>query len=186
MKTVAIYLGSATGNDPVFAETAYRLGALLASEGISIVYGGSGIGTMGALADGALSKGGDIVGIFPEGFKGKRLLYKRGVRIDRLDLTRLHIVKDFAERKKVMEESSDCAIALPGGYGTMDELFEYAVGNEIGRHTKPVFVLNVNGFYDGMKDMVGKMCKSGFLPENEPIIQFCDTVGELWDKIRIL
>lgn len=185
MKSAAIYLGSAKGNTSVYMETAFRLGKELASHGIKVIYGGSGVGTMGALADGVLAAGGDIVGIFPEGFKGKKARWANGERIDRIDLTDLVLVKDFAERKKVMERESDCAVALPGGYGTMDELFEYAVGNEIGRHDKKCFVLNINGFYDGMKAMVEKMLSEGFLPDRSAL-QFVDSIEELIEKIESL
>ena len=185
MKSVAIYLGSAKGNAPVYMETAYRLGMELAKRKIKVVYGGSGVGTMGALADGVLAGGGEIVGIFPEGFKGKKARWANGERIDRLDLTDLVLVRDFAERKKVMERSSDCAVALPGGYGTMDELFEYAVGNEIGRHDKKCFVLNTGGFYDGMKVMVEKMTSEGFLPGHSSIL-FVDTIEELISNLVAL
>lgn len=185
MKSAAVYLGSAKGGSAVYMETAYNLGKELAAHGIKVIYGGSGVGTMGALADGVIAEGGDIIGIFPEGFKGKKARWASGERIDRIDLTDLVLVKDFAERKKVMERDSDCAVALPGGYGTMDELFEYAVGNEIGRHDKKCFVLNVGGFYDGMKAMVEKMAGEGFIPDRSSL-QFVDTVDELISKIEAL
>ena len=158
-------------------ETAFEFGRQMALHGVKVIYGGSGMGTMGALANGVLAENGSIVGVFPKGFMGKKENYEKGIRIDRLDLTDLILVKDMAERKATMEFLSDCAIALPGGYGTLDELFEYAVGNEVGRHSKPTYVLNVGGFYDGMRQMIDRMLEQRFVPSDEAII-FVDSVEE--------
>lgn len=182
MKSVAVYLGSALGNDRVFSEAVGEFGRRMAENGIRIVYGGAKVGLMGVLADSALEAGGEVVGVFPKGFAGKREVAARGIDILHPGLTEMRWVKDFAERKQVMEDLSDCAVALPGGAGTMDELFCYAVGNEIARHDKIVYVLNVNGYYDGLEMQIRKMNDSGLLAGASSMVVFCNSVDELLEK----
>lgn len=134
---------------------------------------------MGVLADSVLEAGGEITGVFPTGFGGKREVQAMNVEIEQDGLSRMVHVKDFAERKAVMEELSDCAVILPGGYGSMDELFCYAVGNEIGLHDKTAFVLNFEGYYDGLETQVASMKSNGFLAADASMIQFCHSLDEL-------
>lgn len=178
-KSIAVYLGSAKGNDPKFMKFAYDFGARMAREGIRVVYGGACVGTMDALADGVLEAGGQIVGVFPRGFGGKKEVQRTGRRVDREGLSEMVFVKDFAERKETMEELSDCAVALPGGIGTMDELFCFALGAEICLHEKPAYALNLDGFYDGLKMMVEQMEATGFVPPRDRLITVVDTVDDL-------
>lgn len=180
IKRAAIYLGSATGRSQIFSDTAFAVGAELARRGITIVYGGACVGTMNSLADGALSEKGEIIGVFPRGFKGKKSYQEEKVEVCHHGLTRLIEVEDMSERKKVMEQMSDCCIALPGSYGTLDELFEYIVNHQLGFHDKPVYILNLEGFYNPLMDMIKKMKETEFLKGyDQSFIYFCSTVEEL-------
>lgn len=183
VSSIAVYLGSGEGNDPEYMRTAHDFGAEMARRGIKVVYGGANVGCMRALADGVLSEGGEIVGVFPEGFAGKKEVAALGIDIVRRDLTGLVWVRDFAERKRTMEELSDCAVALPGGYGTMDELFNYALGAEIGKHAKRAYALNVNGYYDGLRDLLAHMRETSFVHEEFPAVTVCASVEDFVDKI---
>lgn len=183
ISSIAVYLGSAEGDDPKYMTTAREFGAEMARRGIRVVYGGADVGCMRALADGVLGEGGEIVGVFPEGFAGKKEVAERGIDIVRKDLTRMIWVKSFAERKQVMEDLCDCAVALPGGYGTMDELFTFALSVEIGRHAKPAFAISVDGYYDGLRDMLERMRGTSFLHEEFPAVSVCGSVEDFVDKI---
>lgn len=184
IKTATVYLGSSTGNQPFFAEAAFSLGKELALRGIEIIYGGACVGTMQSLADGALSAGGKVTGVYPAGFKGKKENSSRGIEVQRRDLTRIIEVADLRERKKVMEEMGECCIALPGSYGTMDELFEYAVNKQLDFLPKPIYILNLNGYYDPLIQMIRNMCRYGFIKEyDEFLIIFCNSVEELVQKV---
>lgn len=184
VKAIAVYLGSAGGNDPKFKELAREFGRRMAREGIGIIYGGASVGTMGALADGALEAGGSITGVFPKGFLGKREVKESGTQVFREGLSNVELVKDFSERKMRLEELSDCAVVLPGGLGTMDEMFCYAVGNEIGLHDKQVYVLNADGYYDCLKALLDSMKKSGFLGREYDIFHFVNTIDDLLETFR--
>jgi len=183
MKSVAIYLGSAIGADQKYADFAYEVGRLLALRGIEVVYGGANVGTMGCLARGVLENGGRLVGVFPKGFGGKREVQKKNIEILQDGMTETIIVKDFSERKAVMESRADCAVALPGGIGTMDELFCFCVDNEIALHDKPAYILNFDGFYDGLKLQLETMERLNFLPSGERILQVCDTLEDFLSQL---
>lgn len=178
---VAVYLGSHEGRRPVYCETAFELGKKLAEKGIGIIYGGARVGTMGALAKGALSCGGECIGVYPEGFKGRPVVAAKRIEVRQEGLTELIYVKDFAERKQLMEDMSDCCVALPGSWGTMDELFAYTTSTQLGFNGgKRLFVLNVDGYYDDLRRLFQKMYDEGFVDgENQKLIRFCDTVDEL-------
>lgn len=178
---IAVYLGSHDGHDPIFCENAFELGRRLAQQGIGIVYGGANVGTMGALARGAASEGGECIGVFPEGFKGRPDVAATGRNIRQNGLTDFVIVKNFAERKQMMEDLSDCCVALPGSWGTMDELFTYATSTQLNFNGgKRLFVLNTEGFYDGLKALIANMFSKGFIDDSAVgLITFCDTIDEL-------
>lgn len=185
-KAVAVYLGSSEGNSPIFKQTVQSFGRSMAEAGIEVVYGGAAVGTMGILADSVLEAGGRITGVFPTGFGGKREVQAMNVEILKEGLTQTVFVRDFAERKDTMEKLSDCAVVLPGSYGTMDELFTFAVGNEIGLHDKVCYVLNVFGYYDGLEQQVATTKRNGFLNESADMVQFCHSIDELVSKIKQL
>lgn len=181
---VAVYLGSAEHCRPIFLQTAYELGRRLAEAGHTLVYGGANVGTMKELTEGALVAGGHVIGVFPEGFRGTREVRASGIDVVRRDLTEMHFTADFAGRKKLMEEISDCCVALPGSYGTLDELFTFACDRCIDVHSKQCYVLNIEGFYDPLKAMIQSISDNGFLkPSATGILTFCDTIDELIEKL---
>lgn len=178
-------MGSCSGNKPYFTEAAFSLGRALALRGVEIIYGGACVGTMKALSDGALSEGGSVTGVFPRGFKGKKENSSRGIEVENKNLTRVVEVADLQERKKVMEEMGDCCIVLPGSFGTFDELFEYAVNSQLGFLPKPIYILNLYGYYDPLEKMLQNMCEFGFMQGYDlSLITFCSSEEELLEKMR--
>lgn len=155
MKRITVFCGSSLGTDDIFEEQAYKLGATLAQKGIGLVYGGGHVGLMGAVANGAVDNKGITIGVIPEFLKAKELAHT--------NLTELIVVDTMHERKSKMNELSDGVIALPGGYGTLEELFEMLTWAQLDIHQKPIGILNTNGFYDDLLDMIGKMVEKGFL-----------------------
>ena len=152
---LCVFLGSSTGRSPVYAETARQFGGLLARRGIGLVYGGGSVGLMGLVADGACAAGGEVIGVIPEALRAREL--------DHQGLTELHVVQTMHERKALMAELSDGFVALPGGIGTFEELFEVWTWAQLGYHAKPCGLLNVNGFYDRMSDFIDHVVVEGFL-----------------------
>ena len=140
MKRICVYCGSSPGADPIHREAAENLGALLAARGIGLVYGGGNVGLMGSIADAALRAGGEVIGVIPTALMDKELGHT--------GVTKLHVVTSMHERKQLMADLSDGFIALPGGIGTLEELFETFTWLQLGFHDKPVALLNVAGFYD--------------------------------------
>ncbi|MEO0504693.1 MAG: TIGR00730 family Rossman fold protein [Bacteroidota bacterium] len=157
MKRIAVFCGSSSGTDTVFEKEAQILGQTLAKENIDLVYGGANVGLMGALANATLSGGGNVIGVIPTFLKSKEIAH--------LGLTELHIVASMHERKTKMNDLCDGAIALPGGFGTLEELFEMLTWGQLGLHQKPVGLLNVNGFYDELIQLMDTMVEKGFLKE---------------------
>lgn len=155
MKSVCVYCGSNSGRNPAFVETARNVGAALAGRGIEIVYGGGRVGLMGELADAALAAGGRVQGIIPEFLALKEIAH--------LELTDLHVVRSMHARKALMVKLSEAFIALPGGIGTMEELFEVWTWAQLGHHTHPVGLLNVEGYYDDLVAFLDRMNDEGFL-----------------------
>lgn len=184
VKNVAVYLGSAAASEK-YRRFAFDFGRRLAENGLRVIYGGADVGTMAALADGVLFAGGHLTGVFPVGFGGKREVAAQNIEILRKDLSELIEVKDFAERKETMCALSDCCVAIPGSYGTMDELFCYAVENEIGLHDKISYVLNVDGYYDGLEMQVERMKKDAFISKDAGMICFVHSVDEFFEKISL-
>ena len=155
MKSIVVFCGSSGGSDPVYAAAAAALGTGLAREGIRLVYGGAQVGLMGVLADAVLQGGGKVTGIIPA-FLGEKEIAHKG-------LTELLMVQSMHERKYRMQELADGIIALPGGYGTLDELFEMLTWAQLGLHRKPIGLLNTAGFYDPLLSMIDHMRAQGFL-----------------------
>ncbi|HWK35073.1 TIGR00730 family Rossman fold protein [Sphingomonas sp.] len=155
MKRLAIYCGSATPADPVYVESARTVGRTLAERGIGVVYGGGRLGLMGAVADGALAAGGEVIGVIPQALVDAEVAHR--------GLTELHIVGTMHERKQAFTDLSDGFVTLPGGTGTMDELWEAMSWAQIGYHANPVGLLNVAGYYDGLITFVETMGDVGFL-----------------------
>jgi uncharacterized protein (TIGR00730 family) len=154
---IAVYLGSSLGTRPEFAAAAAQTGQLFARAGFGIVYGGSGIGLMGVLADAALAGGGEVIGVVPDGLFGPEVAHR--------GLTRLEIVATMHERKARMAELADAFVALPGGLGTLDELLEMLTWQQLGLHGKPIALLNVEGFWDGFIAFVDGLVGNGLVPQ---------------------
>lgn len=155
MKTITVFCGSSAGSDGTLMEQATLLGQTLAKQKIQLVYGGSNVGLMTAVADGALSAGGIVIGVLPDFLKAKEVAH--------LGLTELIVVESMHERKMKMNELCDGVIALPGGFGTLEELFEMLTWAQLGLHKKPIAILNTNGFYDALIMLLNNMVDNGFL-----------------------
>lgn len=163
MKRLAVYCGSATPSDPIYIESARAVGSGLARRGIGVVYGGGRLGLMGAIADSALAAGGEVIGIIPQALVDAEVAH--------LGLTELHVCRTMHERKQAFTDLSDGFVTLPGGTGTMDELWEALSWAQLGYHAKPVGVLNVAGFYDGLVAFAAKMGEVGFIrPQHQGLM----------------
>lgn len=177
VKNVCVYCGSSTGTDPAFAETARKLGILLAAEGIRLVYGGAAVGLMGILADAVLEAGGEVVGVIP------RNVFRR--EIPHRGLTEMVEVTSMHERKQRMAELADAFVALPGGLGTLEELAEMATWAQIGLHHKPIATLDVNGYWSAFYEFLGTAVDGGLMkPENLGLIVNVPGVDELLPALR--
>jgi uncharacterized protein (TIGR00730 family) len=155
LRRVAIYCGASPGNDPIFAEAAVALVREMAARGIDLVYGGGKLGLMGLVADTMLEAGGKVFGVIPAALVDKEVAH--------LGLTELHQVDGMHERKAKMTELTDAFVCLPGGIGTLDELFEAWTWNALGYHAKPFCLLNVAGFWNGLDAFMDHVAASGFL-----------------------
>ncbi len=177
MKSLAVFCGSKNGNNPLFVIHAKQLGNLLALHEYSIVYGGGGKGLMGTVADAALQAGGTVIGIIPEKLRSWEHQHN--------GLTELHVVADMHVRKKMMYELCDAAIILPGGFGTMDEMFEMLTWNQLAIHDKPIFILNSGGYYSDLFQMMQVMHREGFLYDKlEERIRIFDLPQALVDYLK--
>ncbi|HUR44703.1 MAG TPA: TIGR00730 family Rossman fold protein [Candidatus Saccharimonadales bacterium] len=174
---ICVFCGANPGAHPVFAETAAQVGATLARQSVALVYGGGRTGLMGAVADAALREGGEVIGVIPQALEKKELAH--------LGLTRLHVVSSMHERKSLMAELSDGFIAMPGGIGTMEELFEIWTWGQLGLHTKPCGLLNVNGYFQALLSYLDEMVAQRFLrPEHREMLMAGDNVDDLLELFR--
>jgi hypothetical protein len=155
IRRVCVYCGSSPGNDPDFVAAATRLGAILADNGVGIVYGGGTVGLMGALATAALSRGGDIVGVIPGFLHTRERMLKNA--------SELVVTDDMHERKRIMFERSDAFVALPGGIGTLEELVEQLTWAQLGRHRKPILIANIKGFWNPLLGVFDHMDETGYI-----------------------
>ena len=174
---ICVYTGSRHGSRPEYEASARAFGALLAREGIGLVYGGGRLGLMGVVADAALAAGGEVVGIIPQ-----KLV---DLEVAHTGLTELHIVHSMHERKALMADLADGFVALPGGIGTLEELFEVWAWLHLGYHDKPCGLLNVAGFYDSLIVFLDSIVTEGFLRADTRAMLFADDDGErLLDALR--
>ena len=172
MKSVAVYCGSSAGVNGVYREQTRLLGQLLAHKNIEVVYGGGQVGLMGVLADAVLEAGGSITGIIPDFLDVKEVAHP--------GLSRMIRVTNMHERKALIADMSEGAIALPGGFGTLDELFEMLTWGQLGLHRKPVGILNTNGYYTHILEAIGTMVSEGFLKQvNGNMVLASDNFEEL-------
>jgi uncharacterized protein (TIGR00730 family) len=170
MKRLCVFCGSSPGSRAEYAETAHSFGRLIAAHGLGLVYGGGSVGLMGALADGAISAGGEVIGVIPQTLWDRELGHK--------GLTRLHIVESMHQRKALMAELSDCFVALPGGIGTFEELFEVWTWAQLGVHRKPCGVLDVAGFYAQLLGFIEHCVTERFIRPQHRAMLLVDTDPE--------
>ena len=176
MNRLAVYCGSATPEDPRYVALAREVGATLAARGVGVVYGGGKLGLMGAIADGALAAGGEVIGVIPEAMVK--------AEVANLACTELHVVQTMHERKAAFTDLSDGFLTLPGGVGTMDELWEAVSWAQLGYHEKPVGLLNAFGFYDGLIEFNAHMVAVGFVrPVHQGIIIAESELGALLQRM---
>jgi uncharacterized protein (TIGR00730 family) len=163
MRRVCVYCGSSPGRDPVYREAAVALVHTLAERGLGVVYGGARVGLMGVVADEALAAGAEVIGVIPQALVEREIAHT--------GLSDLRVVGSMHERKAQMAELADAFVALPGGLGTLEELFEVATWSQLGLHVKPCGLLNVRGYYDGLAGMLDHAVSERFLrPENRAIV----------------
>lgn len=155
MKRICVYCGSSPGVRPVYRAAAERLGRTLAARGLGLVYGGGRVGLMGAVADAVLAAGGEAIGVIPEALQAWEVGHQ--------GLTALHVVASMHERKAMMADLADGFIALPGGIGTLEELFEIWTWGQLGYHRKPLALLDVDGYFSRLEAFIGHMVAEGFL-----------------------
>jgi uncharacterized protein (TIGR00730 family) len=176
MKRLCVFCGSSRGTRESYLESAQALGTALAARGIELVYGGSDVGLMGAIADATLAAGGRVTGVMPQGLVDREIEHK--------GLSHLHIVGTMHERKAMMAELSDGFIALPGGYGTLEEFTEILTWGQLGMHRKPFGILNIEGFYDGLLTFFDHIVTEQFVqPEFRQMIQVATTPDALLDLL---
>ena len=176
MKSVCVYCGSSDKISPAYPEAARQLGATIAQRGLQLWYGAGSTGLMGAVADGALEAGGEVIGVIPEMFNTPQLCHT--------GLTRLEIVGDMHLRKQRLAQEADAFIALPGGYGTFEEFFEILTWSQIGLHRKPVGLLNVLHYFDPLLAMVEHARQEGFIyDEHRALFACAKEPGKLLDAL---
>jgi uncharacterized protein (TIGR00730 family) len=176
MKRLAVYCGSATPADPAYVQSARHVGRALAQRGIGVVYGGGRLGLMGAVADAALEAGGEVIGIIPEALVGAEVAHR--------GCTELHVVQTMHQRKQLFTDLSDGFVTLPGGVGTMDELWEAISWAQLGYHQKPVGLLNVAGFYDQLIAFNQHMVEAGFIrAQHANILIHANAIEALLDRM---
>ena len=177
MKSICLYCGSNAGSKPVYAERAAALGARIAREGLALVYGGGNVGLMGLAADAALAAGGEVIGVIPEQLVTWEVAHK--------GLTRLEVVANMHERKMRMFDLSDAFVALPGGFGTLDEMFEMLTWRQLGIGDKPCAFLDVDDFYAPLLQMIDRMVAERFLhPEQRADLWHGQDIGAMLAWMR--
>lgn len=178
---LCVFCGSGMGTDPRYADTAVELGGRLAEEGVGLVYGGAHVGLMGVVADAALAGGGAVLGVIPEHLRDREIAHT--------GLTELQIVADMHERKRAMYARADAFCALPGGYGTFEEVFEATTWNQLGLHgdavVKPLVLLDVGDFWSPLHEFLDRSVDAGFVrPDNRPLVGRAESVTGVIDGLR--
>jgi uncharacterized protein (TIGR00730 family) len=176
MKAILVYCGANSGTKPIYKEAAENLGKTLAINQIRLIYGGGSVGLMGIIADSVLAYGGQVTGIIPN--------FLDRMEVGHKSLPEMHKVETMHERKALMEKLCDGIITLPGGYGSMDELFEILSWSQLGLHHKPIGLLNLNGFYDHLLKQLDVMVEEGFLKsENRDLVIVSGNIDDLLQKM---
>jgi hypothetical protein len=178
MKRICVFCGSSAGNDPVYTRIGRAVGAHLAKAGIGVVYGGATIGVMGAVADGAMEAGGEVIGIIPEAITEYEVSHH--------GITQLHVVDTMHTRKAMMADLSDAFIALPGGIGTLEELFEVWTWGQLGYHDKPFGLLDVKDYWAPLETFLDEMTAKGFLrPQHRAMVMNEADLGTLLARFEV-
>jgi hypothetical protein len=176
LQRLAVYCGANTGQDPAYAASTILLGKAMAARKIDLVYGGGRLGLMGIIADTVLAEGGRVHGVIPEMLKDLEVAHK--------GVTKLHIVQTMHERKAKMTDLTDAFVALPGGVGTMDELFEAWSWNALGYHNKPFAILNIGGYWDSLITFLDTMAEQGFVSaERRKHLIISDNITDCLDRL---
>ena len=176
MKSVCVFCASSVGNDPVYIDVASRLATAIAARGVRLVYGGGRVGLMGVIADAALAAGGEVVGVIPRSLQDKEIAHG--------GLTQLRVTESMHERKALMERLSEGFIALPGGFGTLDEFCEIVTWSQLGYHAKPIGMLDANGYFDALRQFFDHSVVSGFVrAEHRQLILEADSPEQLLDRM---
>ncbi|MFK8058847.1 MAG: TIGR00730 family Rossman fold protein [Polaribacter sp.] len=177
MNKIVVFCGSSLGFNPIYKETAIALGNYFSNNKIGLVYGGGKIGMMGILADTILEQNGEVIGVIPKLLEKEEVVHS-GVE-------EMIVCKKMSERKVIMSKLIDGYITLPGGFGTLDELFEALTLNQLHIEQKPVGLLNINGFFDAVLMQIDKMVEEGYVkPENKKLLIVADSVNELMQKMN--
>ena len=177
MKSICVYCGSNAGSKPAYAERAVELGERIAGEGLALVFGGGNVGLMGRVADAALAAGGEVVGVIPEQLVDWEVAHK--------GVSRLEVVANMHERKMRMFDLADAFVALPGGFGTLDEMFEMLTWRQLGIGDKPCAFLDVEGFYAPLVTMIDRMVGERFLhPDQRADLWHGEDIGAMLEWMR--
>ena len=172
MQRLCVFCGSSPGRRPIHAESARSLGKIMAARGLALVYGGGHVGLMGVLADAVLEAGGEVIGVIPQSMVDKELAHT--------GISKLHIVGTMHERKALMADLADGFAALPGAFGTADELFEILTWAQLGLHAKPVAILNIDGFFQALLAWLDHAVAEGFLkPKHRRLLQEAEDAERL-------
>ncbi len=177
IESIAVFCGSSSGNDPAIWDTTVELGAALAEKKIRLIFGGGKVGIMGILADSVIENGGKVTGVIPSFLRSKEIAH--------IGTTELISTHNMHERKEKIYELADAFLVLPGGYGTLDELFEIVTWAQLGLHQKPICIININGYFDALRNLIVKMTDQGFLKlENATMIRFASTIEQAFFELR--
>ena len=178
MQRICVFCGSQVGTNGLYRQAATALGQLLVLHGYGLVYGGGHVGLMGVLADAVLASGGEVIGVIPESMVARELAHT--------GVTQLQVVPGMHERKARMAELADAFIALPGGYGTFEELFEVITWAQLGMHRKPIGLLNVAGYFDALKALVDQAIAEGFIrAEHRRLLTIADDPSTLLQTLGL-
>lgn len=178
MKRLAVYCGSSLGADPLYEQCARELGVEMVARGVDLVYGGGKLGLMGIIADTVLAEGGQVFGVIPEALRNHEVAHK--------GCTELHVVQNMHERKAMMTELTDAFVAIPGGIGTLDELFEAWTWRSLGYHAKPFALMDVNGYWSHLSQFLDVVADQQFMsaPRRKLLIE-SDNIDDVLDKLAL-
>jgi uncharacterized protein (TIGR00730 family) len=175
MQRICVFCGASPGARPEYAEAATEFAGLLVSQGIGVVFGGGGVGLMGVLADAVLAEGGEITGVIPRALVDREIAHR--------DVADMRVVGSMHERKALMAEEADAFVALPGGFGTLDELVEIITWRQLGLHSKPIGLLDAGGFWEPFTALVEHLRDAGFLRVDPGQILYDDDAARLLERL---